>query len=58
MNNIKTAVDKADEMILKILETQPELLKSSTVTPTSGKAAGDFIAALRDRLEAMYQPKS
>lgn len=59
MNNA-TAQDKADAMILKILETQPELLRATTTGAgaAAGKDVGDFISSLRVRLEAMYQQKS
>lgn len=44
----------ADSLLFDILKTQPEFLKPQVLNDETGKAAGDFISALRDRLTEMY----
>lgn len=47
----------ADNMIRDLLTRQPELLKVGSISKESGKAVGEFIAALRAHLIEMYQQK-
>lgn len=51
----KTAIAEADILLVKILETQPELLKPSVFNEDAGKKVGEFISALRCQLTTMYQ---
>lgn len=56
MNDIdKKAATSADNLLAEILKTQPALLEIGEHSDITGRQAGDFIAALRQRLIEMYQ---
>lgn len=48
------AVQSADYALEKIIKEQPNFLAAKTFTAEEGKDLGEFIAALRNRLIAMY----
>lgn len=55
----KTATERADDLVKKIIESQTSLLEiKGAPTKSDGESLGDFIAALRDRLIDMYNQKS
>lgn len=55
MNETQTAEQRADRLLNKLIESQPGLIRLDAPAATHGAQIGGFIAALRDRLIAMYE---
>lgn len=55
MSKDEQAVLSADILLDALIRHQPALIEPDVLLADNGKDVGDFIAALRDRLIAMYE---
>lgn len=55
MSKNTQAVTSADNLLDALIKSQPDLIKAVHPDADNGKSVGEFIAALRERLIAMYE---